>query len=82
MARIPLIYEDDPSAPPQAVEFLRSIEQTRGSILNIHRAFANHPKVAQAFFGFSNAVRIGNHLTPAQTELAYTTATVANSCYY
>ena len=82
MARIPLIQENDPTIPADAIDFLREIGRGRVGVLNIHRAFANHPKVGRAFFEFSKTVRVGNTLPPAQAELAYTAATVANSCFY
>lgn len=82
MARIPLLREDDPTIPEDAATFLRDMNRGRIGVLNIHRAFANHPKVGRAFFDFSKAVRVGNTLTPAQAELAYTAATVANRCFY
>lgn len=82
MARIPLIQTDDPVTPPEATAFLRDHDRGRVGVLNIHRAFANHPKAGRAFFDFFRAVRAEGNLTSAQAELAYTAATVANNCFY
>jgi len=68
--------------PPQAREFLRTAETTMGEVFNALRLLANHPQQAKALIDFVKAVRYRNTLTPALTELAYTTASVANRCHY
>jgi alkylhydroperoxidase family enzyme len=82
MARIPQLRDDDPLTPPQSREFLRTAESTMGEVFNALRLLANHPQQAKALIDFVKAVRYRNTLTPALTELAYTTASVANRCHY
>ena len=81
MTRIPLVHEDDPSAPPEARAVLEEIREKRGFVLNVYRALANHPQLAKYLVGFYATARSGS-LTPAECELAYTSASVANSCHY
>lgn len=82
MARIPLIHEDDPAAPPELREKLLRLKQEQGYLVNLRRAMINHPLAFDTFNAFAKTVYRNGSLTPAQAELAYTTATVANSCYY
>jgi alkylhydroperoxidase family enzyme len=82
MARIPQLRENDPSAPPEAREFLHAAESSMGEVFNALRLLANHPQQARALIDFVKAIRYRNTLTPALTELAYTTASVANRCHY
>lgn len=81
MPRIPLMHEKDPDTPPEAREVLEEIEEKRGFVLNVYRALANHPQLARHLVGFYATAR-GGSLTPAECELAYTSASVANSCHY
>lgn len=88
MARLPVRHEDDPSAPPEVRDLLARVRAGRGELFNMNRVMANHPAALEAFNAFSYATRsfvggLGNgSLTPEQTELAYTAATVANDCFY
>lgn len=88
MARLPLINEDDPASPAAARVALRDVGAGRGIVLNVYRALANNPAALRAIHALSMATRTfpnGNgdgSLTPAQSELAYTAATVANRCFY
>jgi len=82
MARIPLLREDDPRTPPEARDFLKRVEGGLGEVFNGVRLLANHPKQANALVDFVRSVRSQNSLTPTLTELAYTTASVANRCHY
>jgi alkylhydroperoxidase family enzyme len=82
MARIPTMREDDPGTPPEAQEFLKRVECGLGEVFNAVRLLANHPQQANALIDFVRSVRYHNSLTPTLTELAYTTASVANSCHY
>lgn len=82
MARIPILREDDPSTPEEARAVLEYIQQQRGHIVNLYRVMANHPRALQKFIDFGSVIYRGGSLTPQQAELAYTTATVINSCYY
>jgi hypothetical protein len=44
---------------------------------------ANHPQALQAFGGLGRFLYAGEcTITPAQRELAYLTASVANRCHY
>ena len=81
MPRIPILHEDDPNTPEEAREVLREIKEKRGVVLNVYRALANHPALAANLVGFYATARSGG-LTPAECELAYTSASVANSCFY
>lgn len=83
MARIPLLSEDDPGLPPEARAYLDGIAGTRGSVVNIYRAMANHPASARAFANLAGTVYRGaTTLAPKHAELAYLTATTVNNCYY
>lgn len=83
MARIPLLNEDDESTPEAAREMLRGAKSSRGRLVNLYRALANHPAALQGFTNLGSVV-YGREtsLTRKQAELAYTTATVVNNCYY
>ncbi len=83
MARIPIWDERDPSAPPKIRETLEYSGEKFGQNLNIQREMANHPQLAKAFIDLA-MVSYGetSTITPAQRELAYTTATVVNNCHY
>lgn len=82
MARIPTLREDDSSVPEDARAALEQVHQQRGRIVNLYRVMANHPRVLQKFVEFGSTTYRGGSLTPVQAELAYTTATVVNNCYY
>jgi alkylhydroperoxidase family enzyme len=82
MARIPIVREDDPTAPPEARGLLKRVEGGLGEVFNAVRLLANHPKQGNALIDFVQSVRYHNSLTPTLTELAYTTASVANRCHY
>ena len=83
MARIPLLHEDDESTPEAARDVLKAAKSPRGRLVNLYRALANHPAALQGFSALGSAVYgRDTTLTRKQAELAYTTATVVNSCYY
>lgn len=82
MARIPIVWEDDPTTAPAAREFLKRVEGGLGEVFNAVRLLANHPQQANALIDFVRSVRHRNSLTPTLTELAYTTASVINRCHY
>ena len=44
MARIPILDENDPTIPEAARAALAVAGQSRGRILNVHRALANRPE--------------------------------------
>ena len=70
------------SDTPEAQEFLKRVEVGLGEVFNAVRLLANHPQQANALIDFVRSVRYHNSLTPTLTELAYTTASVANCCHY
>ncbi len=83
MARIPLLHEDDPTTPDEARAQLEAAKSGRGRLVNLYRALANHPAALQAFTALGSVVYgRDTSLTRKQAELAYTTATVVNDCYY
>lgn len=87
MARIPTLREDDPATPPAARAFLQQVGRPHtdgglGEVFDSIRLFANHPQQATAFLAFVRSVRQQNQLTASLTELAWTTASVVNGCYY
>lgn len=81
MSRIPILGEDSPETPRETRELLEEIGRKRGQVLNVYRALANHPALARTFVDFYITTRSGD-LTPAECELAYLSATVANECHY
>jgi alkylhydroperoxidase family enzyme len=84
MARIPLLHEDDPATPEDARTLLTASKAGRGRLVNLYRALANRLRTAalQAFGALGATTYRGPNLSRKEAELAYTTATVVNSCYY
>ena len=86
MARIPMLHEEDPATPTDVRELLLEAKRKRGldDVPNVYRAMVNHPALFRHFIDFYSTARSGGEggLTPAQCELAYLTASFANSCYY
>jgi alkylhydroperoxidase family enzyme len=88
MARLPLDHENDPATDPKILAILDQIAASGFPTLNVLRALANKPETLAGFMGLINAVYNNgtgtgfSSLTPKETELAYTTATVANDCHY
>jgi alkylhydroperoxidase family enzyme len=88
MARIPLDHESDPSTDPRIIAALESISAAGFPTLNVFRALVNKPDALAGFMSLVGAIyNFGNGtgtstLTPKETELAYTAATVANNCAY
>ncbi|MHB8576563.1 MAG: carboxymuconolactone decarboxylase family protein [Dehalococcoidia bacterium] len=82
MARIPLLREDDPGTPDAARALLARMKAPRGRLVNLYRALANHPAALEAFTGLGRTVYGAGSLSRKEAELAYTTATVVNQCYY
>jgi alkylhydroperoxidase family enzyme len=80
--RLPLVDPDDPDADPQARALLGRVRELRGRTLNVYRAVGNHPEVLDGLLRFGTAAYFENSLTPAQRELAYLGASVANDCHY
>jgi hypothetical protein len=44
---IPIVLEEDPATPPEALEFLKQIQGHLGEVFNPVRLFANHPQQAK-----------------------------------
>ncbi len=82
MPRLPLVDPDDPNADPHARALLGRVQELRGRTLNVYRAVGNHPEVLDGLLRFGSAAYFQNSLTPAQRELAYLGASVANDCHY
>lgn len=82
MPRLPLVDPDDPDTDPHARALLGEVQRLRGRVLNVYRALANHPDVLDGVLRFGSAAYFRNSLTPAQRELAYLGASVANDCHY
>jgi alkylhydroperoxidase family enzyme len=83
MARIPIPREDDPAIPEGTRQLLQTLKAARGRLHNVTRAMANHPEALRTFSALTAAVLgAGSSLTAKQAELAYSTATVCNNCYY
>lgn len=84
MARIPLVDRNDPDVDPKAAGALLASTRSRNRAIdpNVYRAMANHPDALRQFVAFGSAVYFENSMTPAQRELAYLGASVANDCHY
>jgi alkylhydroperoxidase family enzyme len=90
MGRLPIVDPDDPNTDPLAKALLLAVRQnlqTRGTDLpwqdiNVYSAMANHPKLLEGILTFGSRAYSNNSLTPAQRELAYLGASVANDCHY
>jgi alkylhydroperoxidase family enzyme len=89
MPRLPLVDPDDPNADPKARQLLALVRAGLAASdalpwtdINVYRAMANHPDVFEALLSFGARAYQANSLTPAQRELAYLGASVANDCHY
>jgi alkylhydroperoxidase/carboxymuconolactone decarboxylase family protein YurZ len=89
MARLPLVDPDDPNADPAAAALLRKVRDRMAADdtmpwrdINVYRSMANHPEIFPAMVAFGDKAYSRNSLTPAQRELAYLGASVANDCHY
>ena len=79
-----LTYSDyvrhDLHLDPSVREILQGVTGSALGVPNVLRAMANHPGALRD--GAQVAYRPGSLITPAQRELAYLTASVANRCHY
>ncbi len=88
MARLPLRHEDDPDTDPAILAALARVESSGFPKLNVFRALANKPEALEGFMSFvmsiynTNSGADRSSISAKETELAYTTATVANNCTY
>lgn len=82
MARIPLPDAGDPGLEPKAEAMMAAVEGQFGRNFNVIRALSNHPDAMEAFLNLQGVVYTSQRLNPAQTEISYYTAAVANSCHY
>ena len=89
MARLPLVDPDDPDTDPTAKALLNAVraglshsERLPWTDINVYSSMANHPEAFGALLQFGGVVYQANGLTPAQRELAYLGASVANDCHY
>ena len=80
VARIPLVDPEDSNLDPAVKEVLGAYGGMALGVPNVIRALANRPGLLG---GFGNVVYTPAALiTPSQRELAYLTASAANSCHY
>jgi alkylhydroperoxidase family enzyme len=88
MARLPLRHEDNPDTDPAILAALERVGASGFPMLNVFRAFANKPEALDGFMALVMSIYNTNTgagystITAKETELAYTTATVANNCHY
>ena len=82
MSRIPLVDPDDSGADPKAKALLLRLRERTGRDINVLRALANHPDLLESFLHLGAQPAPASHVSPAQRELAYLTASVANDCHY
>ena len=82
MARVPLLHPDDPETPPDARDVLRQWAGSTGRVTNIFRVMANHPALTRAFSDYAAVIYRNGQLSAKERELAYTTATAINNCFY
>ena len=89
MPRLPLVDPDDPNADPKARDLLNLVraglarsDSLPWTDINVYRAMANHPDAFEGLLTFGARAYQANSLTPAQRELAYLGASVANDCHY
>lgn len=82
MARVPLLDPDDPNISDEARAVLQARLGSSRRVSNITRVMANNPNLANAFSGFVGSFYRGGALPPKERELAYTTATTVNQCFY
>ena len=82
MGRIPFVDPDDPATDPKAAALLHKARARSGRDMNVLRSLANHPELLEGFNAFTKVAYLANSLTPAQRELAYLGASVANDCHY
>jgi alkylhydroperoxidase family enzyme len=82
MTRIPLVDPDDPNLDGATRGLLQGARAAAGRDYNIYRAIANHPQVLEGFAHFGASAYFLSSLPPAQRELAYLSASVANDCHY
>jgi alkylhydroperoxidase/carboxymuconolactone decarboxylase family protein YurZ len=82
VGRIPFVDPDDPAADPKAAALLQRARARSGRDMNVLQSLANHPDLLEGFNAFGKVAYSANSLTPAQRELAYLGASVANDCHY
>ncbi|MGH2686452.1 MAG: carboxymuconolactone decarboxylase family protein [Actinomycetota bacterium] len=88
MARLPLVDPDDPNADPKARALLAlvraglSASDLPWNDINVYRAMANHAESFEALLTLMDRAYLRGSLSPAQRELAYLGASVANDCHY
>lgn len=83
MARVPLWDEEDPGTPEDVRAALHYSRNLLGENSNVMRILANYPEIAKRYIHLAG-VPYGpdSTLTAVQRELAYTTASSVNDCFY
>jgi alkylhydroperoxidase family enzyme len=84
MSRLPLVDPNDPNLDAGVREIVDRFGGADGfaGLPNVVRAIANHPGALAILSAAGNALYSEGTLTAAQRELAYLTASVANTCHY
>ena len=84
MSRLPLVDPNDPDLDAGVREMVDRFGGPEGfaGLPNVVRAIANHPGALAILSAAGNALYSSGTLTAAQRELAYLTASVANTCHY
>lgn len=80
MGRIPLVQDDD--APPEVRELYERIKVERGSVLNIHKGVANHPRALESLLNLIRSTYRSGSLEGRHRELAYLYTSTLNQCHY
>lgn len=84
MARLPLVDPNDPNLDAAGRELVDRFggPDAFAGLPNVVRAIANHPGALAILSAAGTALYAEGTLTAAQRELAYLTASVANTCHY
>jgi alkylhydroperoxidase family enzyme len=84
MPRVPLVDPHDPDLDPAVAEGIERLGGPDGfaGLPNVVRAVANHPGALSILMTAGGALYASGTLTAAQRELAYLTASLANTCHY
>jgi len=83
MVRMAYVQEDGDAVSSEAqAAFARWEDVFPGQIINLVRIMANDPPLLELFAEMNRVIYTKPRLTPAEVELAYTTATVVNECHY
>jgi alkylhydroperoxidase family enzyme len=84
MARVPLVDPNDPDLDPEVREMISRLggAESFAGLPNVVRAVANHPGALRILMEAGSVLYSTGSVTPAERELAYLTASLANNCHY